>query len=170
MGERTQEGGRKMERIKVVAEETPRFSLVLEVEPPSPDVAHEHFRSKLQFETDPADVHADLHKGAPRFALVDTRSPEAFEQEHIPGAVNIPHRRMTPETTSTLPKEKLIVTYCWGPGCNGSTQGAARLSALGFRVKELIGGIEYWKREGYPTEGGSRAVSLPNGPGTRHDR
>jgi rhodanese-related sulfurtransferase len=38
-----------------------------------------------------------------------------------------------------------------GPGCNGSTRAAARLAALGFQVKELIGGLEYWKREGYPT-------------------
>jgi hypothetical protein len=24
---------------------------------------------------------------------------------------------------------------------------------LGFRVKELIGGLEWWKRDGYDTEG-----------------
>jgi rhodanese-related sulfurtransferase len=47
----------------------------------------------------------------------------------------------------------VVVTYCWGPGCNAATKGAARLAALGFRVKEMIGGIEYWRREGHPVEG-----------------
>ena len=30
-----------------------------------------------------------------------------------------------------------------------ATKAAAKLSALGFPVKELIGGIEYWERSGY---------------------
>jgi hypothetical protein len=51
-----------MEKGEVAAEVAPRFSLVLEVAPLPPEDAHEHFRSKLQFETDPADVYADLQK------------------------------------------------------------------------------------------------------------
>jgi rhodanese-related sulfurtransferase len=143
-----------MEKAELAAEEAPRFSLVLEVAPPSPEDGYKHFRSKLQFETDPADMYADLRKGPVPFVIVDARTPDAFEQEHIPGAINVPHRRMNAEATAMLPRDKLIVTYCWGPGCNGSTKGAARLTALGFRAKELMGGIEYWKREGYPTEHG----------------
>jgi rhodanese-related sulfurtransferase len=27
------------------------------------------------------------------------------------------------------------------------------LSRLGFHVKELLGGLDWWKRDGYPTEG-----------------
>ena len=60
---------------------------------------------------------------------------------------------MNAETTADLPKDQVMVTYCWGPGCNGSTKGALKLAALGFRVKELIGGLEYWMREGGPVEG-----------------
>ena len=52
-----------------------------------------------------------------------------------------------------LPKDKVMVTYCWGPGCNSSTKGALRLAALGFRVKELIGGLEYWIKGGGRVEG-----------------
>lgn len=73
--------------------------------------------------------------------------------EHIAGAISPPHREISPDTTAALSKNKLYVAYCWGPGCNGSTRAALGLSALGFHVKELMGGIEYWKREGYPTEG-----------------
>jgi len=45
------------------------------------------------------------------------------------------------------------VVYCWGPGCNSSQKGAARLAGLGVQVKEMLGGIEYWLREGHDTEG-----------------
>jgi len=27
------------------------------------------------------------------------------------------------------------------------------MAELGFRVKELIGGLDWWKRDGYSTEG-----------------
>lgn len=94
------EGRGAMEKIKVAVEEAPRFSLVLEVAPSSPEDAYEHFRSKLQFETDPADVYADLQKDPVPFVIVDARSPDAFEQEHIPGAINIPHRRMSAKATA----------------------------------------------------------------------
>src|SRR2546430_10671990 len=30
---------------------------------------------------------------------------------------------------SSLPRDKVIVAYCWGPGCNGSTRAAAKLAA-----------------------------------------
>jgi rhodanese-related sulfurtransferase len=42
---------------------------------------------------------------------------------HIPGAINIPHRTMSPATTAELDKGALIVTYCDGIRCNGSTKG-----------------------------------------------
>ena len=45
-----------------------------------------------------------------------------------------------------------MVTYCWGPGCNGATRAALALSLLGYRVREMIGGFEYWAREGLPVE------------------
>ena len=45
------------------------------------------------------------------------------------------------------------MVYCWGVSCNSSTKAAARLAGLGVQVKEMIGGIEYWLREGHDTEG-----------------
>ncbi len=44
------------------------------------------------------------------------------------------------------------MTYCWGPGCNGATRAALALSRLGFAVREMLGGIEYWTREGFGVE------------------
>ena len=56
------------------------------------------------------------------------------------------------EAVAGLPAGALLVTYCWGPGCNAATKAAARLARLGFRVKEMLGGFEYWEREGHPVE------------------
>jgi rhodanese-related sulfurtransferase len=131
---------------------SPRFSLVLETGAPEHSVGLTHFEDKLAFETDPSDVWADLKKGAASFLVLDTRSTEAFEAEHIPGAISLPHRKISTERTRTFPKDLVLVTHCSGPGCNASTKGAARLAGLGFRVKEMLGGIEYWKRDGYPVE------------------
>ena len=94
-----------------------------------------------------------MERGADGFIVIDTRSREHFEARHITGAINLPHRSMNEETTAHLPKDKVMITYCWSPGCNGSTRGALRLAALGFRVKELVGGLEYWIREGGSVEG-----------------
>ncbi len=52
----------------------------------------------------------------------------------------------------------VIVTYCDGIGCNASTKGALTMARLDFRVKELIGGLEWWKRDGHPTEGAAVTV------------
>ncbi|MYE89111.1 rhodanese-like domain-containing protein, partial [Candidatus Poribacteria bacterium] len=46
------------------------------------------------------------------------------------------------------------VTFCVGIGRNASTKGALNMARLGFRVKELMGGLDWWKRDGYPTETG----------------
>ena len=60
---------------------------------------------------------------------------------------------MNGETTAQLPKDRVMVTYCWHPGCNASTKGSLKLAALGFRVEELIGGLEYFIKEGGRVEG-----------------
>ncbi|WP_346858544.1 rhodanese-like domain-containing protein [uncultured Draconibacterium sp.] len=85
--------------------------------------------------------------------IIDTRSEEAFKKEHIPGAVNIPHRTMSVSTTTHLNNSILYITYCDGIGCNASTKGALKMLELGFQVKELLGGLDWWKRDGYKTEG-----------------
>jgi rhodanese-related sulfurtransferase len=45
-----------------------------------------------------------------------------------------------------------VVVYCWGPGCNGATKAALAFAALGHPVREMIGGFEYWAREGLAVE------------------
>ncbi|MGB4776175.1 MAG: rhodanese-like domain-containing protein [Daejeonella sp.] len=111
-----------------------------------------HYENKLAFEMDPSDLFDALNNGEKVIAL-DARKPFGYEKEHIPTAINIPHREMNEESTRHLDKEYLYVTYCDGIGCNASTKGALNMAKLGFKVKELIGGIEWWKFDGYSTEG-----------------
>ena len=111
-----------------------------------------HYENKLAFEMDPSDLFDALNNGE-NVIVVDARKAFGFEAEHIPTAINIPHREMTVESTKHLDKDTLYVTYCDGIGCNASTKGALNMAKLGFKVKELIGGIEWWKLDGYATEG-----------------
>ncbi|MEV8509764.1 rhodanese-like domain-containing protein [Actinoplanes sp. NPDC051475] len=116
--------------------------------PPSDAVAH--FAGRLAFETDVSDVHADLEARVPDVVVVDTRGPDAWRQGHIPGAVLLATGEIAASAAELVPAGCTVVTYCWGPGCNGSTVAALEFARLGFPVKEMIGGYEYWVREGYP--------------------
>lgn len=128
-------------------------SFVLEVPAADPADAQRHFAAKLAVETDPSDVRVDLQRGTAPIVVVDARSKEHYAECHVPGAVSLPHRTISAATTAHFPRDTVFITYCWGPACNAATRAALRLSALGFRVKEMIGGLEYWRREGLPVEG-----------------
>jgi rhodanese-related sulfurtransferase len=117
-----------------------------------------HYADKLAYEIDSWDLMLALESGE-NVTIVDARSIEAFVAEHIPGAINIPHRTMNAETTATIDRASTVVTYCDGIGCNASTKGAFNLAKLGFAVKELIGGLDWWKRDGHATEGGAASAT-----------
>ena len=117
------------------------------------DAAREFFASRLQFQTDPSDLAADRASGSPP-VVIDTRSKEGWDQGHIPGAIHIPGSELSVRAGTELADlDADIVVYCWGPGCNGSTRAALTLTDMGYRrVRELIGGFEYWAREGLAIE------------------
>lgn len=112
----------------------------------------EYYQSKLEFEMDPCDLYHAMEKGE-NYIPVDTRKISAFEKEHIPGAINLPHREMDENSVKGLDKSKTYACYCKGTGCNASTWGALKMAKLGFKVKEVIGGLDSWKADGYSTEG-----------------
>ena len=111
-----------------------------------------YYENKLKYEMDPSDLFDALNNGE-KIVVIDARKPQGFELEHIPGAINFPHRTMNEESTKQLDKNLLYVTYCDGVGCNASTRAALNLAQLGFKVKELTGGIEWWKFDGYAIDG-----------------
>ncbi|HTT71768.1 MAG TPA: rhodanese-like domain-containing protein [Anaeromyxobacteraceae bacterium] len=138
-------------------------SAVLDTAPLAPEEGARYFEGRLAAATDPADVHADLAMGVPGLVVLDARSREAYERGHVPGALSLPHRLISPETVAALPRDAVLVTYCDGVHCNASTWAAVKLARLGFRVKEMQGGLEGWQRDGYelavgrtPSSGGPR--------------
>jgi rhodanese-related sulfurtransferase len=120
----------------------------------APEDAAKYFAAALAFEVDPDDLVRDLEAGrTDGYVVVETRAPEAFAQARIPGAINLPYRDMTAETTQHLDRDLVYVCYCESTQCNAATKGALKLAELGFRVKRLSGGITSWIAAGYPTEG-----------------
>ncbi|MFK0120052.1 rhodanese-like domain-containing protein [Streptomyces sp. NPDC090994] len=121
--------------------------------PAPPAEAAAYFRARLAFHTDVADVGAALAAGGdPGFAVVDSRSTAAWDQGHLPGAVHLPTALVPDQAARLLDRDVPVVTYCWGPGCDGATRSALALAELGYRVKEMLGGFEYWVREGLAYE------------------
>jgi len=120
-------------------------SAVLEYGVPEPSEMASLMVDKLRFHTDSWDLSLDLKSGHPEIVVIDARSREAYAS-----AVSFPHREMTIESTERLDRRKVYVVYCDGIGCNASTKGAYKLSLLGFRAKELLGGLDWWRRDGHP--------------------
>jgi rhodanese-related sulfurtransferase len=127
--------------------------------PTTSERAAAYFRAKLEFETDPSDTHAALARGA-ELVVVDVRSAAAWQQGHVRGALHLPGADIGERARDVLDRGRPVVVYCWGPGCNGATKAALALAGLGFSVREMIGGFEYWAREGLP-------VDTDRGVGTR---
>ncbi|WP_225443218.1 rhodanese-like domain-containing protein [Lolliginicoccus lacisalsi] len=107
--------------------------------------AIDYFAAKLRHEIDPADL-ATLDSP---FVLIDVRNDDAWKQGHIPHAQHVPRAHLD-EWITTHDTRVPVVVHCWGPGCNGATKAALRLSQAGVVAREMIGGFEYWVREGLP--------------------
>ncbi|MER5893025.1 rhodanese-like domain-containing protein [Streptomyces sp. NPDC001876] len=126
---------------------------VLRVDPASPAAAAAYFGASLAFHADVSDVAAALAAGGdPGFVVLDSRSTASWDQGHIPGAVHLPTALVAEQAQELLDPAVPVVTYCWGPGCNGAARAALALAELGYQVKEMLGGFEYWAREGFEFE------------------
>lgn len=130
------------------------MSLISEIPAAAPNVVAEHYARRLAFETDCSDVRQSMTSGNADFVLLDVRGPAMFQEQHIPGALNLPHGKMTARKMAEWPDDTLFVVYCAGPHCNGTDKAAWRLGSLGKRVKVMIGGMTGWADEGYPFEVG----------------
>ncbi|MBB1250332.1 rhodanese-like domain-containing protein [Rhizobium sp. G21] len=126
---------------------------VTEIPPASPEAAIAHFSEEFTFETDCWDVHDSLARGAD-FVLLDVRSPALFARSHLPGAINLPHGKITQNRMAEWPQETIFVAYCAGPHCNGAARGALRLARLGRPVKIMAGGLTGWIDEGFELQTG----------------
>lgn len=87
------------------------------------------------------------------FVLLDCRSCESYDKEHIKGAICIGWSEVGEKAEKELPdKNTLIITSCSGVTCDASTKCYANLEKLGYKnVREYAGGLSEWKASGYET-------------------
>ncbi len=116
-----------------------------------------YFSTKLALETDASDVYA-AQKSGEDFVLVDVRGDEAWAQGRVRGAIHMPYREIAERAPREIDPSTPVVVYCWSPGCNAGAKGAVEFAKLGYSVREMIGGYEYWVREGQPTENDEGAL------------
>lgn len=98
-------------------------------------------------ERTPAEVQAKL--GDDDLQIVDIRPPRAFEQGHIPGAINIPFGEL-PQRVDEYKWDDEVVFVC--PIGQSSVQAARLLQSYEGVEKDTIvasmaGGYEQWKSE-----------------------
>src|SRR5437763_9636622 len=93
-----------------------------------------------------------LYDSADAPVFLDVREREEWDEGHIPGAVHIPRGWLESRIEQAVPdRSRRIVAYC--ASGNRSTFAAKTLEELGYAdVVNLAGGINDWKRRGYPLE------------------
>lgn len=109
------------------------------------------FAAKLAYETDATDVYESLRAGN-AVVVVDVRSDAAWAQGRVPGAIHMHYSEIESRAPREIPAGAEVVVYCWSPGCNAGAKGAYIFAQLGYEVKEMLGGFEYWVRQGLPIE------------------
>lgn len=87
--------------------------------------------------------------------FVDARHDFDYTHGHIAGAINVPLKEFDLATSplATVPKDRLIITYCDGAECNSSIELAQKLATAGFsNVKIFFGGWNEWQQHHLATE------------------
>jgi len=88
------------------------------------------------------------------FTLINVLTKESYEEEHIPGSINIPYQDIA-QHYKELNKDEDIIVHCSDEFCDASSIAYEKLNKLGFdNVIDFEGGIEKWKEKGYPIEKG----------------
>ncbi len=102
------------------------------------------------------ELKAKLDRGED-LTLVEALPLRYFLDQHLPGAINIPHDQIEALAHRLLPdKDAEIVVYCANAACQNSDIAARRLVDLGYRrVLEYDEGKRDWVDAGLPVERGS---------------
>ncbi len=112
----------------------------------------DYFKARIEATISPMDYMQTSKENLDKMLLVDVRNapPEKMGKK-IAGAVHIPQKVLA-SRLSELPKDKMIVVYCWDTWCNLAPYAAVTLLENNYDVVELIGGIAAWETMNFPTE------------------
>ncbi|MFK4308594.1 rhodanese-related sulfurtransferase [Bacillus sp. RC242] len=111
----------------------------------------EFFKGRIASTFSPMDYVQAQKNNPDQYVLVDVRNgPAVLRKEKITGALEISQLELE-KRIAELPKDKMIVLYCWDVWCNTAAKSAVLLLENGYTVKELAGGIAAWKTMNFPT-------------------
>lgn len=115
-----------------------------------PEVAVPALEPGQQFTELNANQANALMLAEPNIMVVDVRATPFYDAGHVPGAVNIPERKLL-DVVDSLDKEKTYLLYCGGN--SESIRAGNELSGLGFgRIYRLVDGYVAWRKAGFPRE------------------
>jgi len=120
------------------------------------DLIRDYYMIETAVLVSPHGLRKKMDKGAEDYVLVDVRSAQEYEKEHIVGAVNIPAYK-DPDTSAygdverivgafrELPRDKEIIVYCYSIPCMTGRKIGKLLAANGIYVKHLGVGWNEWR-------------------------
>lgn len=119
--------------------------------------AVKYFEAKLTFEFGPIGLSHAIKNGE-KLQIVDLRTPELYEQGHVPGAINLSFETLE-KSLEKLNAETTTVVYCYDGVCHLSAKAALLLAQKGYKVRELIGGWAEWASHELKVEGKASSCS-----------
>ncbi|MEL4896092.1 rhodanese-like domain-containing protein [Crocosphaera sp. Alani8] len=106
----------------------------------------------IKIKSDVSALKQRLDWGEPALTIIDARSREAFNNNHITGAISFPVGELVNRALMNL--ELIRDIYVYGGNEKETATAANKLRDAGYEnVAELVGGFESWKAAGYPVEG-----------------
>lgn len=100
----------------------------------------------------PHEILQRLNWGEPALTIVDVRDRDAFNHEHIQGAISMPSEQMPQAAEAALQAKRDI--YIYGHEGDQAAVVANQLRQAGFiNVAEIDGGLSAWKSVGGPLDG-----------------
>lgn len=93
-----------------------------------------------------------MDSGEP-LVLVDVRTRNDYDREHIKGAKSLPLDEIEGSASTMIRPEDVVVVYCDSFVCSASTSASKILTRLGYKnIRDYKGGLREWKLSGLPTE------------------
>jgi len=115
--------------------------------------AAKFFKEKVEYTLGPAGLARKIESKDKGIVIVDVRDSATYKKGHITGAINA----FGPEIEKhfkKLPKNKTLVVYCYDITCFLAPRTALKLAKKGYKVMELFGGFDEWKKKGFPIKKG----------------